>query len=93
MVLIPRILWKGTSWFSGAKTVPLLDSVETDEEGNRHEDDDCFLAVANVELWLPVESASIALVKEGSHRAGVHDLPHGQRQIVEVSVQTSCPGC
>lgn len=32
--------------------VPLLDFVEAGEEGDRDEDDNCFLAVADFELWV-----------------------------------------
>jgi len=32
------------------RRVPLLDFVETGEEGHGDEDDDCFLAVADFEL-------------------------------------------
>ena len=31
--------------------LPLLDFVEAREEGDRDEDDDCFFAVADFELW------------------------------------------
>ena len=31
--------------------VPLLDFVKAREEGNGDEDDDCFFAVADFELW------------------------------------------
>lgn len=32
------------------KWLPLLDFVEATEEGNGHEDDDCFFAVTDFEL-------------------------------------------
>lgn len=34
------------------EVVPLLHFVETWEEGNGNEDDDCFFAVADFELWV-----------------------------------------
>lgn len=34
--------------------IPLLDFVETGEERHRDEDDDCFLAVADVDLVVSV---------------------------------------
>ena len=38
--------------------LPLLDFVEAGEEGDGDEDDDCFLAVADFELWGGVSLAS-----------------------------------
>lgn len=35
----------------GGERVPLLDFVEAREEGDGDEDDDCFFAVADFELW------------------------------------------
>lgn len=35
----------------GKRGLPLLDFVEAGEEGNGDEDDDCFFAVADFELW------------------------------------------
>lgn len=37
----------GVEW----KIVPLLDLVEALEERDRDEDDDCLLAVADLDLW------------------------------------------
>lgn len=37
--------------FGWGGRVPLLDFVEAGEEGDGDEDDDCFLAVADFELW------------------------------------------
>ncbi len=46
--------WGGGIYLSGTGeegAVPLLDLVETGKEGDGDEDDDCFFAVADFELW------------------------------------------
>ena len=35
----------------GEGAIPLLHFVKTGKKGDRDEDDDCFLAVADFELW------------------------------------------
>ncbi len=40
----------GSRGVGGGESVPLLDFVETGEEGDGDEDDDCFFAVADFEL-------------------------------------------
>lgn len=43
--------WDGMG-LGGGVEVPLLDFVEAGEEGDGDEDDDCFFAVADFELWV-----------------------------------------
>lgn len=37
---------------AGQMRLPLLDLVEAGEEGHRNKNDDCFLAMADFELWV-----------------------------------------
>lgn len=74
--------------------LPLLDFVEATEEGNGHEDNDCFLAVTDFEL----ESSRPASVSRSYSVAPLIEssaisLPHEQTQTAEVSTRSSCRGC
>lgn len=49
----------GLGW-DGRGEIPLLNLVKAGEERDGDEDDDCFLAVADFELWVGEREASLA---------------------------------
>jgi len=74
------------------ESIPLLDLVKASEEGDRDEDDDCFLAVADFELdFLEVSRLYLSVARSSIFRERI--LPHEQIRTAKASMRSSCQVC
>lgn len=73
------VVWGGERKGKGGK-VPLLDFMEAREEGHWDEDDDCFFAVADFELWVGEEGEAVSLRPANSKRLWCDGKWHSKEQ-------------